>query len=364
VNQGNIGDCFLVAALAAIVSSDPQFIYTMMKDDGKGKVTVRLFQPSANGAMTPKYFTIQKSLVTGNRRSSGALWVPLLEKAYATMGLDREGKPGQDKAYVVDASKSYAKLGDGGFSDTSFEILTGHRTARKTSGKNLFPMWGPAEQELPVQKTQAYAALQDDDLTKQWFAFAKIHAKALDVLDTSIPQTPLEGFEKFFQDNRLAPEIGGPIAALLSRNKPALRGRGLYTDGALAKFDLVHDALEKKQHVAAMTRETIETETGGKKGKGHSGGEDTAEGLVGSHVYTILAARDIPVGAKTRKFVRMRNPWGKGGSLSGTGRVYKGGLTGNLEIETDLKRLTKLAKPEFDLELTDFEKHFTQVFIS
>ncbi len=363
VNQGGIGDCYLVAALASIARTNPAHIYNMIKDNGDGTVVVKMWKPTDTGAVAT-YLKITKSIVSGDRHSDGALWVALLEKAYATIGL---AVP-KGKSLLAPVSKSYAKMGDGGHSDTAFFILTGQRPPTNTEVRSTKlsanPLWGANEQNQfkrgEFVKMRSYALLhQSEALTGKWIDFAKVHAKALDKFRT------IEQFEEFFTTNGLDPEIATALNAPLRKEVPAKRGSGSYSDYQEELYVKIGDALGRGEYVAAGTKEEVETETGGKKTKGHSGGEETAEGIVGSHAYSILAVREVTgTAGKTRKFIRLRNPWGKGADPTKVSRVYKGGLEGDLEIETDPKKLKKLAKAEFDLELTDFTKHFNKIYWS
>jgi hypothetical protein len=362
VNQGAIGDCYLMAALAAIARNNPAAIYNMMKDNGDGTVTVKMYKPT-DQAVEEKYFTIKKTIVSDGRHSEGALWVPLLEKAYATMGL---AVP-KGKSLISSTSKSYAKIGDGGHSDTAFFILTGHPPATATEVRSTKlaanPLWGANEQnnykKQAYDKMRSYALFNGSEpLLKKWMDFSKLHSAKLDKFRT------LEEFEQFFAANNLHEEVRAALLPALRKEVPAKRGSGSYSDGQEELYLKIAQALARGEFVAAGTKEEIATEKGGPKSKGHSGGEDVAEGLVGSHAYSILAVHEVTgTNGKVRKFIRLRNPWGKSDDLN-VGRVYRGGLEGDLEIETDPKELKKKVKPEFDLELTDFTKHFSKVYWS
>jgi len=92
VKQGQVADCYFLAALAATAFRNPNAIRNMFIDNGDGTYTVRFM----NGS-TPTYVTVDRMLPTtgssyvyanfqwqlGN--ASNKLWVPLLEKAYAQL---------------------------------------------------------------------------------------------------------------------------------------------------------------------------------------------------------------------------------------------------------------------------------------
>ncbi|HEY1381222.1 MAG TPA: C2 family cysteine protease [Gemmataceae bacterium] len=124
VRQGQVGDCYFVAALAEIAKDSPQAIRQMFTDNGDGTFTVRFYH---NGKTD--YVTVDRALPTtsagtaeyasfGGRYDNGGneLWVALAEKAYAQ--LNEAGWLGHA------AANSYAAI-DGGYSDLAIEHVTG-----------------------------------------------------------------------------------------------------------------------------------------------------------------------------------------------------------------------------------------------
>lgn len=100
ITQGVIGDCWLVSTLSAVCVNNPQLIRDMMRDNEDGTVTVRLYAEK-NNSYVPYYVTVDKSVpeskilttdggdskgIIGNR---GAIWVQMIEKAYAASGLHK-----------------------------------------------------------------------------------------------------------------------------------------------------------------------------------------------------------------------------------------------------------------------------------
>jgi hypothetical protein len=115
VVQGNIGDCYLPAAAAALAHVRPDAIQSMIKDDGNGKYTFTfkvngrdkkvevdgdLYSRSWGG---PLYGTSSNS----KEPSKMELWWPLFEKAYAKLEGD------------------YHSIGEGGASCDVFEAVLG-----------------------------------------------------------------------------------------------------------------------------------------------------------------------------------------------------------------------------------------------
>lgn len=112
VRQGAIGDCFLIAGIYEIAARNPQAIHDMMRDNGDGTVTVRLFSKDVNGELKPKAITFEKSTLSTDEHAEDALWVQMLEKAYAI------------------EKGSYVKLNEGGYSHKVFETLLGIKSER------------------------------------------------------------------------------------------------------------------------------------------------------------------------------------------------------------------------------------------
>ncbi len=121
VIQGNIGNCYLIAALGSVVESDPGFIKRHMKDNGDGTVTVRVYH---GDTMSEKYdpieVTVDKSVAYNEKGkpigTQGALWVKLYEKAVAAAGI----KQSSFSAYSLD------RLDSGNFKE-AFAIITGEK---------------------------------------------------------------------------------------------------------------------------------------------------------------------------------------------------------------------------------------------
>lgn len=124
VKQGQVGDCYLLAALAELAQDRNSAIRDMFTDNGDGTFTVRFYN---NGVA--EYVTVDRYLPvysSGTAQyasfggvyssSSNELWVALAEKAYAQ--LNQSGWIGQD------GSNSYAGIADG-YTDTVMTQITG-----------------------------------------------------------------------------------------------------------------------------------------------------------------------------------------------------------------------------------------------
>jgi hypothetical protein len=124
VHQGNLSDCYFLAALGALAQDRPAAITAMFTDNGDGTFTVRFFN-----AGLAKYVTVDRMLPTdssgkliydgaGSLASStgNELWVALAEKAYAQIN--------QDGWLGHTAANSYPAI-ELGYSDDSLNQVTG-----------------------------------------------------------------------------------------------------------------------------------------------------------------------------------------------------------------------------------------------
>jgi hypothetical protein len=94
--QGSVGDCYFMARLTAFASAEPEFIRKSVAPLGDGSYAVRFVRNGqedyvrvdsdlwASAAGTPKYAKVGQE---------GALWVPVIEKAFAIARRDKASYP-------------------------------------------------------------------------------------------------------------------------------------------------------------------------------------------------------------------------------------------------------------------------------
>ena len=117
IEQGDLGDCYLMASLSALAAQDPQKIKDALCDNGDGTVTVRLF----NNDREPMFITVDKTIPQKDGNAvygQNALWVQMMEKAYAASGIKAHSfisymKSAED--VVKDKQIDFTKIGEGGF---------------------------------------------------------------------------------------------------------------------------------------------------------------------------------------------------------------------------------------------------------
>jgi hypothetical protein len=391
IKQGGIGDCFLLAALISIVNKDPTYFYKMIRDNRDGTVTVRLYDITRDSPQET-HLTINKSLISGDRysRRAGTLWVPLIEKAYAAMGVSAvKTSTGLERPGEV--SRSYHRLGEGGRSDIAFAILLGRSGGEKLTIAETQPWRPPVSwtmggqvqsglarapwnsavpgsfdtlrrlqgkvnrsafdndriQEKRAELTLVYEIFNaHENLIKQWCDFvrtADIDNKLKNIRDRRHREPRVEDFTSFLTG--LDAAVKNPVLQWAQDHCvfPGQRSTGNYSSTQIEMLWRIDEALAAGKYVAAGTFEKV-----GRKatGRGHSAGEEESKGLVGSHAYAILGMKWK--GGLT--YITLANPWGE------YGRIYRE-KKGRLVAE-------KTQKGQFDLELCDFTKRFDRLYVS
>jgi hypothetical protein len=119
VQQGRVGDCWLMASLAEVAYRNPGAIRDMFIDNGDGTYTMRLYNGgTADYVTVDKYLPENPSGATVYEHPRGNLWVALAEKAYAEE--NATGWVGSSHKGV----DSYQAL-DGGYPQWALSAITG-----------------------------------------------------------------------------------------------------------------------------------------------------------------------------------------------------------------------------------------------
>lgn len=149
INQGSIGDCYFLAALAGVANTNPNLLKNAITQNGDGTFTVRLYTTEKKSFLwwkwkkfTPNYIKLYPTFPVsvdgkdsananadsnpphaqgGDKDSKGRteLWVRIIEKAYALL------------------MGSYKAIGNGGFSAEALEVLTGKPYTEKVLGDDF-----------------------------------------------------------------------------------------------------------------------------------------------------------------------------------------------------------------------------------
>jgi Calpain family cysteine protease len=125
VNQGYLGDCYFVSALAEVAKQNPGIISSMFTDNGNNTYGVRFY---VDGVAT--YVTVNDQLANGGYTNSGSnIWASLAEKAYAQLqaGGDITGNVvrGDGPFKWYNDGNSYSTIGNGGYAEYALVEVTG-----------------------------------------------------------------------------------------------------------------------------------------------------------------------------------------------------------------------------------------------
>jgi Calpain family cysteine protease len=365
INQENIGDCWFLAALAAILrcKDGSDAIQGMMRDHGDGTVSVRLYEKRGT-KFDAIVVHIAKSVVWTVRpnkvwHASGANWVMLLEKALTYFAKDGHYSP-HDASYGRVEANSVTVAFSALLGAESFAVpisLSPETKARKAlddllAGRLQSSKPGDAgvlsdvlSSVVEISAPSCTALLENwagsvqgrRPVGEAWAALVaeKQGRKAKVVKDTSFslsdPSTwtksyedvanpdliRFEDFVKFMDDHAnqphlpLPPPIKDAIVRWVERNRmfAGKRGTGFYDADALLYFETIEYQLKSGLPLTLSTRKYVGTSTT----KGHSAAEDISKGLAGNHAYAVLDVARDPQG---RRYVQIYNPWGF------TGREY------------------------------------------
>ncbi|BAU12114.1 unknown protein [Leptolyngbya sp. NIES-3755] len=145
VEQGDLGDCFFLTALATTAAHNPAAIQNMFIDNGDGTFTVKLFAEQDGTVGKADYVTVDRYL-PGTVFDGGSpqryayydnatvgIWVALAEKAYAQFAEEQlSQRPVSPNGYVYN---SYSSI-EGGLAYQALPAITG-RNAGYYSNYNL-----------------------------------------------------------------------------------------------------------------------------------------------------------------------------------------------------------------------------------
>ncbi len=118
VEQGAIGDCYFMSAIAAVAQANPQAIKNLIKDNGDGSYDVTLYSKKDKLSLTPTIVKVKPQFpvdAAGKPVYAGAgdkeVWVMIMEKAYAKL------------------NGTYNDIGEGGYIEEGLEAITGKEAA-------------------------------------------------------------------------------------------------------------------------------------------------------------------------------------------------------------------------------------------
>ena len=149
LQQGELGDCYFLSALASIADASPQAIKNMFIDNGDGTYTVRFFTakgiadyvtvntalplfvqvtttphtpPAKNGTLSDARPNVTTSLAYEGLGVGNSLWLALAEKAYAEW--DETGNEGRGGV------NAYRDIANGWSGDVYNQVLNAYSTTQ------------------------------------------------------------------------------------------------------------------------------------------------------------------------------------------------------------------------------------------
>ncbi len=152
VRQGNVGDCYLMAGLAALAKANPNAIRQTITDLGDGTYAVRFYKKGQ-----PAYVRVDADLPVdaGNRLPysglgrDGSLWAALVEKAYATFRSGQNSYASLASGFIEEADAalgrksktvSHFNSGAGLLKWVAGQLSQGHALALGTSDPGGAPV--------------------------------------------------------------------------------------------------------------------------------------------------------------------------------------------------------------------------------
>ena len=121
VQQGSIGDCYFMSALAAVAKANPQAIKNLIKDNGDGSYDVTLYSKKDKLSLTPTVVKVKPQFPINPDgtpayagKGDNEMWVMIMEKAYAKLNGD------------------YESIGQGGYTEDGLEAVTGKEASDYT----------------------------------------------------------------------------------------------------------------------------------------------------------------------------------------------------------------------------------------
>lgn len=133
INQGYLGDCYLLAGLAEVAYKEQSVISSMFTANGNGTYGVRFY---VNGAA--RYVTVNSALANGGtifNNGGTAIWASLAEKAYAELQAS-----GVYTGNSINYGNSYTTIGNGGAPQIALEAITG--ATQITDFRAMGGSWG------------------------------------------------------------------------------------------------------------------------------------------------------------------------------------------------------------------------------
>ncbi len=127
INQGNMGDCYLLSSLADVARNNPSIITSMIRDNGNNTFGVRFYVGGQENWVTvSNYLPQYNGKMLGNDRyaSTPNMWVDLVERAYAQMSASGVLTGNTSANY----GNSFSSIANGGVIDNLLQEISNAST--------------------------------------------------------------------------------------------------------------------------------------------------------------------------------------------------------------------------------------------
>ena len=350
MSQCRIPDCFLLAAIQAVINhpDGKSFIRGMMRQNEDGTTIVRLFDPIT---LQPEYISVENSVIVdgfGELNLHRALWVHILEKAFAARGKRND--------IQIDSSIS-SVYSNGGQTKLALQSLTGIQADDWQIKPDIYA-W-----QFREFLRDAYALLNifhetgGDQANEKMTAYLEVIKPwqingIYDLFDVEKGEISEEqariNYVELFKCRKINPaaydetmqkkstkniknvfpeHVVNIMSEIFARNKAF---SGYYTFAEKNVFNMLKQGLADGKCVTTSTPSEFDTKI---------------PGIVAKHAYTVLDVFDKPLRVKnsngieeniTAKFVRLRNPWGNMDGIIGDVRdLVTGGIGRTYEQHID-----------------------------
>lgn len=333
VNQGELGDCFLLAPIASILSKEhgSSVILGMMRDlsqvvDEKSRMTLgKLLGFKDNTVIvrfskkrSPFYAVVDKSVFCFRQQARSAAYIRIFEKAWAGVFCDKKMKNLDKGDFVYNALDGFL-----GMACRNQKIIIDVEEMREEKLNRFSNVL--SDPKFTAEKTLLWLLNEDSKAVDHFLKARKSLKETADAKKlTSVPL--IENMINYFKSEKYPKdEVDAKIAKLLNEKLELLQSKKSFSE---EHEKILFNDLQKclgKNYI--LTYRVFEF-TSDSKDSSH-GGEYKKSGLVGGHAYALVAGSQINFPDAEGKeiahsAIKIYNPWGHGRSFesSGYGRSY------------------------------------------